>query len=251
MRTSNPVFRSLENTQTYDESLAGSATYRGITAKTLTLLLTMVASGFLFIYGLISGFIPEESLFGFLIGALIVGFISVLIGSRSVNMAMPFGIIYAIAEGILLGTITALIGAAMGEWNIPITALIGTAAIFTVMLFLYSSRIIRVTPRMRRLLYSILLGALVFMMIYGILLWVNPSFMVSVYSPGLALGITAVLIVLGAFMLTLDFERAEAIISGGYDKRYEWVVSIGLMVTLVWIYVELLRFLLILASRNR
>lgn len=251
MRTSNPVFRSLENTKQYDESLSGVASYRGITVKTLTLLLTAVTSGFLFIYGLISGFIPTESLFGFLIGAIIVALIAGVVGTRSPNMAMPFGIIYAMAEGILLGTITTLIGVAMGEWSIPITALIATAAIFTVMLFLYSSRIIRVTSRMRRILYSILLGTLVFIIIYGILIWAAPAFMATAYSPSLALGISGILIVVGALMLTLDFERAEAIVSGGHDKRYEWIVSIGLMVTLVWIYVELLRFLLILTSRNR
>ncbi len=250
MRTSNPVFRSLEHTEQY-ESAGELASYRGITFKTLTLLLTAAASGFLFIYALINGTVPIESMFGILIGAIIIALIAVLVGTRNVNLAMPAGFIYALSEGILLGTITALIAAYTGDWSIPVTALIGTATIFTVMLFLYSSRIIRVTSRMRRIIYGSLIAALFMMIIYGILSWVAQPFITSITSIGLALGVTGLLIILGAFMLTLDFERAEAIVSGSYDKRYEWIVSIGLMVTIVWLYIEIIRFLLILSSRNR
>ena len=241
MRTSNPVFRSLENTQSY-EAVEGAASYRGISFKTLTLLLTAVASGFFFI-----SYASANNMIGFLIGSMIVAFIAVMIGVRSVNLAMPMGLIYALAEGVLLGTITALVE--IYAPGIAFTALIGTATIFIVMLFLYSSRIIRVTSRLRKVIYGSLLAALVMMIIFGIL-----SYATNIYATvpvGLALGVTGLLIVLGAFMLTLDFERAEAIVSGGYDKRYEWMVAIGLMVTIVWIYIELIRFLLILASRNR
>ena len=248
MRTSNPVFRSLENTQHY-EAVGEAASYQGIFFKTLTLLLSAVGSGFLFIYALANGMISESSALAYLIGSIFVGFIAVLIGSRSVNLAMPMGIIYALAEGILLGTITAMVE--LYAPGIAMTALIGTAAIFTVMLFLYSSRIIRVTTRFRRIVYGSLIAALLMLIIFGILSWTAPSFIASIYSPGLALLVTGVLIVLGAFMLTLDFERAEAIVSGEYDKRFEWMVAIGLMVTIVWIYIELLRFLIILTSRNR
>ncbi len=248
MRTSNPVFRSLEKTQYY-ESAGELSSYRGITFKTLILLLTAVASGFLFINAVGSGTIPVESMFGFLIGAMIIGLIAVLIGTRSVNLAMPMGVVYALSEGILLGTITALAEAYAP--GIALSALLGTASIFTVMLFLYSSRIIRVTSRMRRVIYGALLGMLLFMVLFGILSWVSPVFISSMYNTGLALLVTGVLIVLGAFMLALDFERAEAIVSGGYEKRFEWLVAIGLMVTIVWLYIEILRFLLILTSRNR
>ncbi len=247
MRTSNPVFRSLENTQSY-ETTGDVASYGGITAKTLTLLLTAVASGFLFLYAVYTGAIGIESVFGFLIGSMIVGFIAVIM-SRNVRFAMIAGIVYAFAEGILLGTITAL--AELYAPGIAFTALIGTVAVFTVMLFLYSSRIIRVTTRFRKIVVGALISVIVTMVIFWIISIVAPTFVQTFYSPGLALLVTGILIILGAFMLTLDFERAEAIVSGGYEKRYEWVVSIGLMVTIVWLYIEILRFLLILASRNR
>jgi len=59
------------------------------------------------------------------------------------------------------------------------------------------------------------------------------------------------LIIFGALMLALDFDRAEMIVENGADKSYEWIVAVGLMVTIVWIYIELLRFLAIFASSRR
>ena len=51
-------------------------------------------------------------------------------------------------------------------------------------------------------------------------------------------------------MLTLDFERAKTMVEYGADKRTEWQISVGLLVTIIWIYVEILRLLVIIASRR-
>jgi len=131
--------------------------------------------------------------------------------------------------------------------GVAVAAVIGTASIFTVMLFLYSSRTIRVTSRFRKIMYSVLLAFLVFFIVFGLLGLFGSG--VSISEP-MALGITGILIIFGALMLTLDFDRAEMIVESGADKSYEWVVAVGLMVTIVWIYIELLRFLAILASRR-
>jgi uncharacterized YccA/Bax inhibitor family protein len=69
-------------------------------------------------------------------------------------------------------------------------------------------------------------------------------------SYGLAIGISVFLIIYGALMLTLDFDRAEAIVSSGADKKYEWMVALGLMVTIVWLYIEILRLIMIVASKR-
>ncbi|MDY0075508.1 MAG: Bax inhibitor-1/YccA family protein [Acholeplasmataceae bacterium] len=243
MRTSNPVFRQLERSEAYVGSEAAS--YRGIIFKTAILLISAVISGFLFIYGVGTGFIPFEMVVPMLVGSFILAFISVIVSSRSVRFAAPFALIYALSEGIVLGLITTLID--LIAPGVAVAALLATAAIFTVMLFLYSSRTIRVTPRFRRMMYSILLGILLFVVL-GLVL---PLFGVAIqFTDGIILLVSGVMIVVGAFMLTLDFDRAEMIVEGGMDKSYEWMVAVGLMVTLVWIYIELLRFLAIL-SRNR
>ncbi len=238
MRSSNPVFRTLERSDTY----AGTevATYRGIVGKTLTLLLLAVASGYLAITQ-----IPLENLFGILIGSMIVALIAVIVSSRSPRLAMPFAIVYALAEGILLGVITVLINSYYP--GVAFLAVIGTASIFMVMLFLYSSRTIRVTNRFRKIMYSVLLAFLVFFILFGIL----NVFTEIPFNAPVALGVTSILIIFGALMLALDFDRAESVVEGGADKSYEWVVAVGLMVTIVWIYIELLRFLAIFTSSRR
>ncbi len=237
MRTANPVFRNLEKQDTY--AVDQTASYQGIILKTATLLLIAVVSGYLAITQFTNILMP------LLFTSMIVALISVLVSTLVPRLAMPFGILYALSEGVLLGTITAIFNDAYP--GIALTAVLATAAIFTVMLFLYSSGAIRVTSRFRRIMTSLLLGFLVFFVIFGILSLfgafdgVSTTFMLI---------ISAVFIVYGAFMLTIDFDNAQRIVEGQADKTYEWVVAVGLMVTLVWIYIELLRLLAILTSRR-
>ena len=54
----------------------------------------------------------------------------------------------------------------------------------------------------------------------------------------------------GAFMLAMDFEQVKRVVANGYDKRYEWMTALGLMLTIVWIYVEVIRLLAIIADRD-
>jgi uncharacterized YccA/Bax inhibitor family protein len=238
MRSSNPVFKSLERSEVFVSSDA--ATYSGIVIKTSLLLLIAAISGFLAIN------FAGEALYPLLIGAIIVTFISIVVATRSPRLARPFAFIYAVSEGILLGVITLLFETLVP--GVAMTAIIGTASIFTVMLFLYSSRTIRVTARFKKIMYGILLAFLLFFVFSLIINLINPG--TIVLSNSMALLVSGAIIVFGAFMLAIDFDRAETIVSGGFDKSYEWMVSIGLMVTIVWIYIELLRFLAIIASNR-
>jgi len=241
MRSSNPVFASLERDRAYETVEAAS--YRGIVFKTFTLFLTAVVSGYI----VITQFMNATNILGWLFGSMIVALIAVIVSSRSVTLAMPFAFVYAAAEGVVLAFITILAEAYVE--GAAITALIGTASIFMVMLFLYSSRTIRVTTRFRRVMYGILLSILVFFILFGLLSVFGVASLMA--NPTIGIGISIFLIIFGALMLALDFDRAESIVEGGADRRYEWMVSVGLMVTLVWIYIEIIRLILILsANRN-
>lgn len=236
MRSSNPVFRTLERSEAYEGSEV--ATYGGIVTKTGILLGLAVLSGY------IAMTYFAEYVLAMMFPAIIIAFICVIVATRSQRLAMPFSIIYALSEGIFLGLITVLINNEIP--GVALTAMIGTASIFTVMLFLYSSRTIRVTNRFKRIMYSVLLGFLVFFIFFGILRLFTEIYIDTT----IALIFSSIFIVFGALMLTLDFDRAETIVSSGAEKRYEWAVSVGLMVTVVWIYIELLRFLFIIYSRR-
>ena len=242
MRSSNPVLRSVESSRTFEGVEAAS--YTGITMKTLLLLGLAVLSGFFVISQMLGSNI--ESVIPLLIPAMIIALVSVLVASFVPRLAMPFSMAYALATGVNLGFITLIV-----EVFVPgaaIMAVIGTATVFTVMLFLYTSRTIRVTSMFRRIMISSLFSILIMFVIFTILNMTTDIFLAA--NPTIAIGISAFLIIFGGLMLTLDFDRAEAIVESGADKRYEWIVAMGLMITLVWIYYEILRLVLILASRR-
>ena len=238
MRSSNPVFRSIERSEAYASTEAAS--YRGIVIKTGGLLLTAVLSGYLALAHL------QEILYPLFIASIFIALIAVIIASVAPRVAAPFAIIYALAEGVVLGLVT-VIFESMAP-GVALAAVVATGAIFTVMLFLYSSRTIRVTPRFRKIMYGVLLGFLLFIVLGFIM---SLAGVAIEFSNPMLLGISAIFIVFGALMLTLDFDRAEMIVESGADRTYEWVVAVGLMVTIVWIYLELLRFLVIIfGNRN-
>lgn len=241
MRSSNPVFASIERSASYTQT--EQATFAGITMKTFGLLLTAIVSGIIAVT-----YVPASSFMPLLFLSFIVALVAVIVGSRSVTLAMPMSILYAVAEGFLLGFVTMI-----AEAFVPgasYVAVIATAAIFFVMLFLYSSRIIRVTPRFQKIMYAVLIGILVYFILSGVVSIFYPG-IVNFMTSGLGIGITVFLIVYGALMLTLDFDRAETVVNSGADKRYEWMVSMGLMVTIIWLYIEILRLIMIVSSRNK
>ncbi len=247
MRSSNPVFSKIQRSEAYEG--ISEATYGGITLKTLLLLILAVISGGTVIGLTFNGSLDMGTLSGLLIGSMIIAFISVVVASLSPRLAMPFSIIYALSEGIMLGFITAIFEILFP--GVAVTAVIATATIFGVMLFLYSSRTIRVTSRFRKIMYTALFSILILSIFFGLFSFLAPGLISSIQGNStIALVITGVLIVFGALMLTLDFDRAESIVESGAPKSYEWVVAVGLMVTIVWIYIELLRFLAIIAARR-
>ncbi|MDO9628803.1 MAG: Bax inhibitor-1/YccA family protein, partial [Acholeplasmataceae bacterium] len=218
-----------------------TASYRGIIVKTGGLLLTAVLSGYLAL-----AYLPIEQLYPLFIASIFIALFCVIIASFIPRIAMPFAILYALAEGVVLGLVTVIFDSMAP--GVALAAVVATAAIFTVMLFLYSSRTIRVTPRFRKVMYGVLLGFLLFIVIGFIM---SLAGVAIEFSNPMLIGISAIFIIFGALMLTLDFDRAEMLVESGADKTYEWVVAIGLMVTIVWIYMELLRLLVIIfGNRN-
>ena len=120
----------------------------------------------------------------------------------------------------------------------------GTAVVFGVMLALYKSGKVRVTPRFTRVLMASAIAYIVVM--FGNLLLNMFSSGFNAWGGGLGLLTAALGVTLGAFFLALDFDQAEKLIRAGVPQNESWRVAFGLMVTLVWIYMEMLRLISIL-----
>jgi len=190
----------------------------------------------------------------FIVGA-IAGLVLGLINAFRKEPSKPLIIAYAAAEGVFLGGISAFFEAMYP--GIVFQAVLATVATFAVTLMLYRSRVIRVTSKFRRFVMIALLGYLAFSLInFGIMLFAGDNFgmfglrSVEVNIPilgtmplGVIVGIFAVF--LATMSLLVDFDAIERGVKQGVPERYAWTAAFGLTVTLVWLYLELLRLIAI------
>jgi uncharacterized YccA/Bax inhibitor family protein len=249
VKYNNPVFNKLENNE---QVFTGEqASYLGITIKTVLLFVIAIAFG-LFTMTLADS---NPNLFiGILIASFFTGFISIFVAMLNPRLAPIFSVIYAMSEGVALVLISMIYAAEFGGANFVGLAVLVTAGIFFGMLALYTTRLIRVTSRFRRVVLGFGFGIIATILFVSIASFFDGGAMMytlfgDVNSP-LVLFLSLVLIMYGAFMLTLHFDTAEALVSSGMSKQYEWVAALGLMVSIVYIYYQVLRLLAILAARR-
>lgn len=155
--------------------------------------------------------------------------------------------VYALAEGFFVG---ALSRGYEGYYDgIVVQAAGMTLAVFAVMLVLYRTGVIKVTEKFRKIVVTATMAVMVF---YGVSMLIRLfGGSVSFLSSPSLLGIAFSVFVAGlaAFNLALDFDFIERGSKQGLDKHFEWFAAFGLLVTIIWLYLEMLRLLSKLRSR--
>jgi uncharacterized YccA/Bax inhibitor family protein len=188
-----------------------------------------------------------------LIGAL-GGFVLVMIatfGRKQDSPAIVLG--YAVLEGLALGAISLLLtfqvslaGKSMNAGTMIGEAILGTFGVFFGMLVVYKTGAIRVTPKFTRMVVAALFGA-VFLMLGNFLLamfGVGGGQGLGLRSGGpIAIIFSLVMICIAAFSFLIDFDAADQMIRAGAPEKAAWGIALGLTVTLVWLYLEILRLL--------
>jgi len=250
VRSSNPVltrsnrgFAQMDTTRLDNDSLettyaapaasslrTGRVTMDDVVMRTATLFAVLVAVG-AFAWGANS---PGLALVGFL-----GGFVLAMVNIFSKKVRVPLVIAYAAAQGLALGTISRIYNEAYS--GIVGQAVIGTLCAFGGILVAYRSGKIRVTPKFTRIMLGALMGYLVFSLIT--LFTGRPS-----GATGLLVAVAAV--ALATFFLVLDFDQIERTIAAGAPQEESWRMAFGLMVTIVWLYLEVLRLLSILRNND-
>lgn len=228
----NPVIRSVVNRDTL--AMDGAVTYTSVSLRTFLLLLIAGGVG-VYTYANLGTVVTWQML----IGAFILAFVSAMIGTYSVKLSPIFSVVYAASEGFVLAVISALYQSYY-EGIVP-TAIATTFVVLLITLLLYSSGIVKVTAGFSKFLVI----GLISVMVMALLSFVLP------FSGGfyyIVVGLSALISVLFLFY---DFETIKTCVDSGTDKSYSWVLALGLMVTLVWVYVETLRLLAIFAGRRR
>ena len=188
-----------------------------------------------------------------LVGAL-GGFVLVMIatfGRKQDSPAIVLG--YAVLEGLALGAISLLLtfqvslaGKSMNAGTMIGEAILGTFGVFFGMLVVYKTGAIRVTPKFTRMVVAALFGA-VFLMLGNFVLamfGVGGGQGLGLRSGGpIAIIFSLVMICIAAFCFLIDFDAADQMIRAGAPEKAAWGIALGLTVTLVWLYLEILRLL--------
>jgi uncharacterized YccA/Bax inhibitor family protein len=238
LRTSNPA---LNEKAFRDQVAIGDAmTLQGTVNKTGLLLLCVVVTA-AWTWGLSHSETPEAAL-PWMIGGLIGGFVVALVTIFKRNWAPVTAPVYALLEGLALGGISA-----MFEKMYPGVAMQAVGLTFGtlfVMLLAYKTGIIRATQGFKLGVIAATGGIAVFYLVEMVL-----SFFFHVQVPaingsgpwGIAFSLFVVLI--ASLNLVLDFDMIETGVRGGAPKYMEWYGAFGLMVTLIWLYLEILRLL--------
>lgn len=220
----------------------GVMTVAGTANATIMLLVLVVASATVTWFSIAE---PEPGVIvfpaGWVIGGVIVGLVAALVGSFKPRAARIAGPIYAIAEGVVLGAISR---AYEVEYSgIVLQAVGATMSVFVVMLLMYRSRVIRVTDKTRRIVLGMMLGLMAFYMISFIigLFGSMPSFINDASPVGILFSVFVA--GLAAFNLALDFDMIEMGARNKAPAYMEWYGALAVTITLVWLYLELLRLL--------
>ncbi|MGC4174531.1 Bax inhibitor-1/YccA family protein [Demequina sp.] len=223
-------------------------TYEGVVSKT-----AIIAVG-AFIAAVPGYLIPN--VLAMYASALVAFVVSLVIIFRKKNSPALIAI-YAVTEGYFLGALTTFIETRFEVPGAGLQALVATFATFAVVLALYRSGKVRYTSKMRRFLMISGLAYLVFSlfnlgyMIFGSSgsAWgLRTDVMVGPVPLGVVIGIAAVLI--ACVSLIADFDFIDNAVKNGAPKEIEWKAAFGLILTLVWLYIEFLRIIAILFGRR-
>ncbi|MHB8571075.1 MAG: Bax inhibitor-1/YccA family protein [Metallibacterium sp.] len=177
----------------------------------------------------------------FLMGGLIAGLVLALVSvfaKRFIAITAP---LYAIAEGFVVGGISAIFD--LSYPGVVVTAVALTFGVMAVMLFLYSSRIIKVTDKLRMGIVAATGGIMVVYLINMVMgFYASQIGLINSASP-LGIGFSLLVVGIAAFNLLIDFDMIERGAAAGAPRNMEWYGAFGLTVTLVWLYIEILSLL--------
>jgi uncharacterized YccA/Bax inhibitor family protein len=247
--TSNPAFRNLPGGGQGGYAGFGSQQPRGlgypapptsadrvmtiddVVTKTAVTLATAFVTGGLTMY---------FHAYGLLLPAVIVGLVLslIIIFKQVANPALVLA--YSAAEGAALGAITGIFNDRIA--GIAVQAILGTFSVFAAMLVVYRTGAVKVTPRLTKWIIGATAGAAILMLLNLVLSLFHINIGVRDGSP-LSIVISLVFIGIAAFNFLLDFDQADRALRSGAPAKFAWYIAFGLMTTLVWLYLEMIRLL--------
>ena len=174
---------------------------------------------------------------GGMIGMLVLG----LVIAFKKTLSVPLILLYAMVEGLFVGAVSEWFNTYPGWEGIVPQAVLATLATFVGMFLAYRLGLIKVTAKFRRIMTMMIFGYAIFAVVNFIFAMVTDSMFGFGDAGWLGIGISLFAVGLASFTLALDFDDIEQAIRTGAPQQYSWLLAHGLIVTLVWLYIEFLR----------
>lgn len=176
-----------------------------------------------------------------MIGALIGSMAAYFAGLIVPGIAMVCGPVYAVCEGVLLGSFSSYVDSRFGK-GLSIYALIGTVSIAGIIFAGYTSGFFKVTEKLKSIVITMGFALFVTYLANFILGFWGQNFTSITDVSLLGFAINIVSLAIGCFYLLIDFDEVYNL-DGNADKRYEWVWGMGFLASVVWVYIEILKLL--------
>ncbi|WP_260235882.1 Bax inhibitor-1/YccA family protein [Curtobacterium sp. ZW137] len=216
-----------------------------------TIIKTLVAFGVL-VVGAVAGWnLPPVV---WIAGALI-GFVLALVNTFKKKPSAGLVLAYAFFEGLFVGGISGYYNSAFE--GIVTQAVFGTLGVFFVTLLLFTSGKVRATPKATKFFLVAIVGYMAFSLVNLVLMWTGVTSTAfgllgtTIFGIPLGVVIGIFVVIMAAYSLILDFDQIKTGVQRGAPRIYGWTAAFGLIVTLVWLYLEILRILAIIASSQR
>lgn len=243
MRSGNPAL----NSKTFDSPAymaeTNPMTIGGVVNKTFVMLLLVMATA-VYTWNL---YLNGGDVGGLLMVGAIGGLVVALITIFKPKVSPYTAPIYALLEGLVVGGLSAMYEAQFE--GITIQAVMLTFSVLFALLLAYKSRLIKVTQNFRLGVFAAT-GAIFFVYLINIVLRFFGMSVPFLHDAGpIGIGISVVIVIVAALNLVLDFDFIEQGVNRGAPKYMEWYGAFGLMVTLIWLYIEILRLLAKLRRR--
>lgn len=185
--------------------------------------------------------VPPPAMYATWIAAMLIGLVLGLVISFA-QVTNPFVLFaYALVEGVFLGAVSK---AFESRWNgIVVQAVIATLGVFLLMAILYKSRVIRATPKFMKIVIGAAAGLGVVMLVnFGISLFTGSAGPLRDGGP-IAIIFSLICIVVAALMFVVSFAQIEEGVAAGLPRKYGWLGAFGILVELIWLYLEFLRLI--------
>lgn len=247
--SNNPAFRNNSTVsatqleELYERPAAspadtGRMTYEDTAVKTVVLFAVLLATS------AVGWFVPALAI----VGAL-VGFALAMVNTFKREPSVPLIVLYAAAEGLFVGGISRIFAT---QWNgIVLQAVLATLVTVGVTLALFASGKIRASAKATKIFLIAMVSYLVFQLVNVVLMLTGvASGTFGLQSGWLGALIGVAVVIMAAYSLVLDFDQIQQGVRRGIPAKYGWTGAFGIMVTVVWLYIEFLRLIAILRGNN-